>query len=107
MPVNPDKELNQTEENEVLIVEKNESLEKDEKVLLLFGFQSASAQKEIIKPAPFCILQKFDFSSFQSVQDYPILKGDNWSQQVYTDNQNSIFRIAVTCPVEYTLQISC
>ncbi|KAL4452822.1 hypothetical protein ABPG74_002387 [Tetrahymena malaccensis] len=103
-----DSEITTGEDNEVLLVERNDNKENpDEDVQMLFGFTAKESKTAKIVPEPYCILQKFDFGSFSAIHEFQPLKGNQSSQMITLDNSNQVFKILVYTPVSFSLNISC
>jgi hypothetical protein len=65
------------------------------------------ARNQPIQPEPYCILQRYDFASFEAVSNYRTLKGPLNSNYITLPNKNQVFKIVGTTPLNYNLWVSC
>lgn len=100
-------------EAEVLVIEEEKEAILNEKALFtgnsmpfILGFSPLQAEKGIITPNPYCILQKFDFQAFETVKNYKTLKDRLDCLHLLLENKNHVFRILVNSPLGFSLWLA-
>lgn len=78
-----------------------------EEIKLLFAFSPCLAKNQTLDPEPYCVLQRYDFSSFEPVSSYRTIRGELNANYITLPNKNQILRILAMTPLSYNLWVSC
>jgi hypothetical protein len=99
-------DFTESEEHEIIIIERLAEEPKDKKIRFYFGFAPHHAIKKTIHPAPYCILHLYDFERFQYAHSYKTLNSILDGVHLTLENQNHVLNISTLSPVSYSYFIS-
>jgi len=108
-----DRELTNNSDCEVVVIEENQenidpnALFQGNKIPFILTFNAYKSTTGPIVPPAYCIVQKYDFQSLDSVKNYKTLKDSMDSMHLLLENRNHVFRILTNSPLGYSIWLSC